>query len=268
LFADNMRRGLRQWGHALAALAHPVAVGRGAAHGWREVRKLLATDPVAATSLNRVIGPDRTFALVRGRLDEAKNIAHAHDATVNDVLLTVIAGGLRALLLARGESVDDAVVRIDVPLTLRPQQAREQARGNFISQLFVPVPLGIADPVFAAQAHFRGHRRAQGRTPCVRGCRAEQQAGAPTCPQGLATPPGQRHDRRPARAAYCAVFRRRAGAGGVSRATAHGQRVARRRRAVVRRPVQPQRSSATATRTPTWMCSRAVCAPSGPALTG
>jgi WS/DGAT/MGAT family acyltransferase len=147
LFADNMRRGLRQWGHALAALAHPVAVGRGAAHGWREVRKLLATDPVAATSLNRVIGPDRTFALVRGRLDEAKNIAHAHDATVNDVLLTVIAGGLRALLLARGESVDDAVVRIDVPLTLRPQQAREQARGNFISQLFVPVPLGIADPV-------------------------------------------------------------------------------------------------------------------------
>ena len=56
-----------------------------------------------------MIGPDRDLALIRGSIDQIKQIAHTHRATVNDVLLTVTAGGLRGLLRSRGEPVDDVM---------------------------------------------------------------------------------------------------------------------------------------------------------------
>jgi hypothetical protein len=98
------------------------------------------------TSLNRMVGPDRTLAVVRARMDEVQQIAHAHGATVNDVLLAATAGGLRALFRGRRELTDDLVVRVDVPITLRPVQQREQARGNLITQMVVPLPVGMSDP--------------------------------------------------------------------------------------------------------------------------
>jgi diacylglycerol O-acyltransferase len=49
-------------------------------------------------------------------------------------------------LRSRGEPVDDLTVRIDVPVTLRPAQQRDQARGNLIGQFVVPLPIGVADP--------------------------------------------------------------------------------------------------------------------------
>jgi hypothetical protein len=79
-------------------------------------------------------------------MDEVESAAHAHGATVNDVLLTVTAGGLRALLRGRGELRDDLVVRVDVPVTLRPVQQRARARGNLIGQMVVPLPVGMPDP--------------------------------------------------------------------------------------------------------------------------
>jgi diacylglycerol O-acyltransferase / wax synthase len=56
-------------------------------------------------TLNRVVGEDCTLALLRSSLEAVDEVAHLHDATVNDVLLTVIAGGLRGLR-SRGEPVD------------------------------------------------------------------------------------------------------------------------------------------------------------------
>jgi hypothetical protein len=74
------------------------------------------------------------------------HIAHAHGATVNDVLLAVTAGGLRALLDGRDEPVDGRVLRVDVPITLRAGGDRTRARGNLIGQMVVPVPLGMTGP--------------------------------------------------------------------------------------------------------------------------
>ena len=74
-----------------------------------------------------------------------KQIARDHRATVNDVLLAITAGGLRGLLSSRCEPVDE--VRVDVPVTLRPAQARARARGNLVGQMIVPLPVGEPDPV-------------------------------------------------------------------------------------------------------------------------
>ena len=83
------------------------------------LRELLADDPPPETSLGRLVGADRRLAVVRGKLADLRSIARAHDATVNDVLLAATAGGLRALLIGRGEPVDGVSVPIYVPVSLR-----------------------------------------------------------------------------------------------------------------------------------------------------
>jgi diacylglycerol O-acyltransferase len=146
LFVDNLRGRGDRLGHAVVTLAHPVTVARHVWTGWPALRELLAARPAPATSLNRVVGPDRTLAVIRADLDLVRQAAHAHGVTVNDVLLAVTAGGLRALLRGRGEPVDRLTPRIDVPVTLRPVQGRDQARGNLIGQMMVPLPVGVSDP--------------------------------------------------------------------------------------------------------------------------
>ena len=85
LLQDKRRRRLQQLGRALSALTHPVTSGRRGA-GWPAMRELLAERPLAATSLDRRVGQDRTLALIRSSLELIKNVAHTSDATVNDVL--------------------------------------------------------------------------------------------------------------------------------------------------------------------------------------
>ena len=146
LFADNLRRHGDQLGRALSRLAQPVTTLRQARSGWPAVRELFATGRTPGTSLDRVVGPDRNLALIRGNLDLVKEIAHGYDATVNDVLLAVTAGGLRGLLRSRGEPTEDARVPIIVPISLRPAEQRGEARGNLIGQSVVPLPIGVSDP--------------------------------------------------------------------------------------------------------------------------
>ena len=62
------------------------------------------------------------------------------------MLLAVTAGGVRGLLRNRGEPTEDLVVPIYVSITLRPAQARAQARGNLVALTTVPLPVGVPDP--------------------------------------------------------------------------------------------------------------------------
>jgi len=130
----------------LARLRHPGTAGRRLVAGWPAMRELLAEPAYPVTSLDRLVGQDRTLALLRARLDPLKEVAHAHDATVNDVFLTAVAGGLRALLAERGEPVEDAVLGVYVAVSLHRGE-RSQARGNLISQMVVPLPICVTNPV-------------------------------------------------------------------------------------------------------------------------
>jgi hypothetical protein len=107
-----------------------------------------------------MVGPDRTLALIRSDLDLVKEVAHAHAATVNDVLLAVTAGGLRALLRSRGEPVEATMVRIYVPVSLR-RRVRGPQQDNLIAQMAVPLPSG--GPILAA-----GSGRSPPRPPSAR----------------------------------------------------------------------------------------------------
>ncbi|HEX6760495.1 MAG TPA: wax ester/triacylglycerol synthase domain-containing protein [Propionibacteriaceae bacterium] len=145
LLLDNLQRQIAKPRRAFRSLRHPAAILHRARAAMPAVRELLAGKPGPRTSLNRVIGQDRTLALVRSSLELVNEVAHTHDAKVNDVLLAVITGGLRGLLRARGEPIEGVILPIYVPVSLRRGRSGQEA-GNLISQMIVPLHLGIADP--------------------------------------------------------------------------------------------------------------------------
>jgi diacylglycerol O-acyltransferase / wax synthase len=144
LFRDNVSRRAQAGRTFLSRLAHPGDTVREIRRGWPAVREAFGEGRAPLTSLNRRVGSDRRLALIRSRLDVIKGIAHAQGGTVNDVLLTAVAAGLRRLLQSRGERVDGLVLRAMVPVSLHHEQPG-QARGNLDGVMMVPLPIGEPD---------------------------------------------------------------------------------------------------------------------------
>ena len=138
LFLDNLRRRRRELGRALSALAEPIATARRLRRSWPAARELFAEGRALRTSINRRIGSDRRLAIIRGSLEVAKNIAHTHGATVNDVLMTAVAAGYADLFRSRGEPIEGVVLRAFVPVSLHQEQPG-QARGNIDAGMLVPL---------------------------------------------------------------------------------------------------------------------------------
>jgi WS/DGAT/MGAT family acyltransferase len=71
-----------------------------------------------------------------------KTIGRARGGTVNDVLVSAVAGGLRRYLHGRGESVDGLSFRAIIPVNLRPISA-EPDPGNRFGFVFLTMPVGL-----------------------------------------------------------------------------------------------------------------------------
>jgi WS/DGAT/MGAT family acyltransferase len=96
-------------------------------------------------SLNVEIGAHRRYLAVQAELAEIKTIKRELGGTVNDVILAAVAGGLRALLLGRGEQPPSAGLRAMVPVNARTA-AQRLGLGNRVSSLFVHLPVAEPDP--------------------------------------------------------------------------------------------------------------------------
>ena len=79
-------------------------------------------------------------------LDEVKAVAHATGCSVNDVLLSCVAGALRAYLVDQGDPVDGAELRAMVPVNMRTD-SDTTALGNYFGLVAVLLPLGMENPV-------------------------------------------------------------------------------------------------------------------------
>jgi WS/DGAT/MGAT family acyltransferase len=173
LILDNVRRHLRAVDETGSMLIRPGRTLRRARVAWPAIRELLAEPPATRTSLDRMVGPDRRLALLRTSLDGVKAVAHAHGATVNDVLLVLIAGGLRTVLRGRGERLEDTTVRTYVPVSLRRRGSGPQ-QGNLIAQMAVPLAMRESDAPdelhrIAAQTALRKARARTSLGTLVRG---------------------------------------------------------------------------------------------------
>jgi len=101
--------------------------------------------PPPPSSLNGAIGPHRRWAWARAELSDVKQIRRAFGGTINDVVLTAIAGGFRALLEGRGESTERDV-RTLVPVSVRSNEELG-TYNNRVSAIFANLPVRTADPL-------------------------------------------------------------------------------------------------------------------------
>jgi WS/DGAT/MGAT family acyltransferase len=95
--------------------------------------------------LNVRIGPHRRFAWVEADLATFKGIKNALGGTINDVVLTVVTGALRALLVRRGRDPEGVELKAMVPISVRAD-AERGALGNRVAAMYAPLPVGLADP--------------------------------------------------------------------------------------------------------------------------
>ncbi len=144
----------------------PAEIARGVRHALRGPRSLAgriggtlvglgATTraglrPAPSSPFNVRIGPHRRFTWVHGDLAEFKAVKNALGGTVNDVVLTAVAGALGRYMRLHGELTDDVVLRAMVPVSIRAD-AERGALGNQVSAMWAPLPVGITDPVARLQ---------------------------------------------------------------------------------------------------------------------
>ena len=77
---------------------------------------------------------------------EVKAVGRALDCSINDVLLSSVAGALRSYLMREGENVEGLSIRAMVPVNLRPAE-KAWKLGNRFGLVFLDLPIGIENPV-------------------------------------------------------------------------------------------------------------------------
>lgn len=93
--------------------------------------------------LNNRIGRNRRFATQQYALARLKALGATHGATLNDVALAVIGGGLRTFLAELGELPDQPLIAF-LPVNVRAKD--DAGGGNAVGAILVGLGTDIADP--------------------------------------------------------------------------------------------------------------------------
>jgi diacylglycerol O-acyltransferase len=133
---------------ALEAAADPAGTVAKVAEAAEGIGELVwaILNPAPETPLNVEIGPHRRFAVARHELDAYREIKNQLGGTVNDVVLTVVAGALGRWLDSRGVRTPGLQLRALVPVSVRTDKQRHTL-GNQLTAMRGPLPVYIADPV-------------------------------------------------------------------------------------------------------------------------
>ena len=103
-------------------------------------------NPAPSSPYNRSIGPHRRFTWVRTDLKDVKAIKDELGGTVNDVVLSVVAGGLGRHLRRRGVNTDGLELKAMVPVSVRTDVQRG-ALGNRVAAMMAPLPVWCQEPM-------------------------------------------------------------------------------------------------------------------------
>ncbi|HET6829900.1 MAG TPA: wax ester/triacylglycerol synthase family O-acyltransferase [Solirubrobacterales bacterium] len=96
--------------------------------------------------LNVEIGPHRRFAWVRADLADLRRIKDVYGGTVNDVVLTVVAGAIGRHMRSLGHDTDGLVLKAMVPVSIRTAD-QHGALGNQVTAMMAPLPVWCEDPI-------------------------------------------------------------------------------------------------------------------------
>ena len=145
-----------------------------------------ALNPAPATPLNVEIGPHRRFVFLREELEDFKLVKNAFGGTVNDVVLTVVSGGLQKWLRSRGTRTEGLELRALVPVSIRSDEERGSL-GNRLARC-------------AGRCRSTSRTRSRGCASCAprwTGSRSPSRRSAPRCWPACRTSRRRRCWRRP-----------------------------------------------------------------------
>lgn len=135
--------GLKRVTHPMAALGEAKHVAGMAG----ELAAILQYSDDPPTPLRGPLGARKQVAWTRPLpLEEVRTVAHALGCTVNDVLMSVIAGTLGRYLRSRGVKTDGLKLRATLPVNLRPPD-EPLSLGNRFGLVLLELPVGIAHPL-------------------------------------------------------------------------------------------------------------------------
>lgn len=122
----------------------------------RPERAAAVTAP--ATIFNGYVGPHRGVAWSTISLEDVKNIKNALGVTVNDVLLSLSAGAVRAYLLDR-DALPDVSMIASVPSSVRKEG--DTSMGNQVSDMSIYWGTEVEDPIERVLAIHEDSRAAK-----------------------------------------------------------------------------------------------------------
>lgn len=109
-----------------------------------EYRNLVGSVQAPHCILNTRISRNRRFATQQYPLDRLKAIGAQYDATINDVALAIIGGGLRRFLDELGELPNKSLIVV-LPVNVRPKD--DEGGGNAVATILATLGTDVADPV-------------------------------------------------------------------------------------------------------------------------
>lgn len=101
--------------------------------------------PAPATPFNRPITGARNYSYLDTSFADIRGVRAALGGTINDVVLTTLAGGLGKYMRGLGGRTEGVELRAMVPVNVR-SEADKTALGNQVSMLIAPLPVGVEDP--------------------------------------------------------------------------------------------------------------------------
>jgi WS/DGAT/MGAT family acyltransferase len=116
--------------------------------------------PASPTPFNVEIGPHRRFDWTAADLAELKAIRTRYGGTVNDVVLSVLAGAISRFLHRRGIAAERLDFRVMVPVNARDASTLHDL-GNRVAMLVVRLPLAERDPLRRLERTIEETRRAK-----------------------------------------------------------------------------------------------------------
>ncbi len=118
--------------------------------GARDLADVLTTnlEPAISTPFNDDLGQHRRFDWTTTSLEQVKQIAKSHGATINDVVLTIVAGVIGRFLRERSVDIDaDTIFRVLVPVSTQKPAERGGRPGNHVVNYAAPLPIHELAPL-------------------------------------------------------------------------------------------------------------------------
>ncbi|MDB5966830.1 MAG: wax ester/triacylglycerol synthase family O-acyltransferase [Polaromonas sp.] len=152
---DGAARSLGMLGDPKKGMAHGLEKGLSGSIGAARVLFQVLSD-TAAMALMPDDSPTRLKGKPGGKkkvawcqpipLDEVKAVGKALNCSINDVLLSCVAGALGEYLKSMGDTVDGQEIRAMVPVNLRPLDQAHKL-GNRFGLVPLVLPIGVENPI-------------------------------------------------------------------------------------------------------------------------